>query len=199
MIGMFHDIPDSILAQMATLEALDARDRLDGTPKVARLRQIPAETGRFLALLAASAPSGPVLEVGTSGGYSGLWLSLACLRRGDSLTTFDLDSDKVRRALGTFSAAGVADRVQVVLGDARQHLAGFAGIAFCFLDTEKDIYLPCYETVIPRLAPGGFLVADNLISHQEELSDFLRMVQADRRVDVLVVPIGKGLLVCRRA
>ena len=56
---------------------------------------------------------------------------------------------------------------------ARQHLAGFAGIAFCFLDAEKDIYLPCYEMVIPRLAQGGFFVADNLISHVCEAMDGL--------------------------
>jgi len=183
---------------MAFLEAIDAQDRLDGTPKVARLRQIPPETGRFLAFLAASAPPGPVVEIGTSGGYSGLWISLACRQRGDWLTTFDSDAEKSRRAQETFAAAGMLDHVQVVLGDARSYLPGFEGIAFCFLDVEKDIYGECYELVVARLAPGGFFVADNVISHQEELSDFLQQVRADTRVDTLVVPIGKGLLVCRK-
>ena len=195
---MFHDIPAPVVERMAFLEAIDAQDRLDGTPKVARLRQIPPETGRFLALLAASAPPGPVVEIGTSGGYSGLWLSLACCQRGDRLTTFDSDTEKSHRAQETFAAAGVLEHVQVVLGDARRHLPGFDGIAFCFLDVEKDIYGECYELVVARLAPGGFFVADNVISHQEELSDFLQQVRADTRVDTLVVPIGKGLLVCRK-
>lgn len=196
---MFHDIPAPVLERMTFLEAIDAQDRLDGTPKVARLRQIPPETGRFLAFLAASAPPGPVVEIGASGGYSGLWLSLACSQRGDNLTTFDSDALKYRRAQESFAAAGVLEHVKVVLGDARQHLSGFEGIAFCFLDVEKDIYGECYELVVPRLAPGGFFVADNVISHQDELSMFLQQVRADIRVDALVVPIGKGLLVCRKA
>lgn len=195
---MFHDIPAPVLERMAYLEAIDAQDRLDGTPKVARLRQIPPETGRFLSLLAASAPPGAVLEIGTSGGYSGLWLSLACRQRGDRLTTFDSDAEKSRRARESFAAAGMLEHVQVVLGDARQHLPGYDEIAFCFLDVEKDIYGECYELVVPRLAPGGFFVADNVISHQDELSEFLLQVRADTRVDALVVPIGKGLLVCRK-
>lgn len=196
---MFHEIPAPVLERMAFLEAIDAQDRLDGTPKVARLRQIPPETGRFLALLAASAPPGQVVEIGTSGGYSGLWLSLACRQRGDGLTTFDSDAQKSWRAQESFAAAGVLEHVQVVLGDARQHLPDIGRIAFCFLDVEKDIYGECYELVVPRLEPGGFFVADNAISHQDELSEFLQQVRADIRVDALVVPIGKGLLVCRKA
>ena len=89
--------------------------------------------------------------------------------------------------------------MQLVHGDARSKLVELERIAFCFLDTEKDIYLQCYELVVPRMAPGGFLVADNVISHQAELADFVDRAMADERVDALVVPVGKGLLVCRRA
>jgi caffeoyl-CoA O-methyltransferase len=197
-MSIFHDIPAPVLERMAYLEAVDAQDRLDGTPKAARLRQIPPETGRFLALLAAGAPPGPVVEIGASGGYSGLWLALACRKRGDHLTTFDFDAEKARRAQESFTAAGMLDHARVVLGDARQHLPEFDTIAFCFLDVEKDIYSECYDLVVPRLASGGYLVVDNAISHQEELSEFLQHAQADVRVDALVVPVGKGLLVCRR-
>jgi caffeoyl-CoA O-methyltransferase len=196
---MFHNIPTSVLERMSYLEAIDNRDRQDGTPKAQRLRQIPPETGRFLAILAAGAPPGPVLEIGTSGGYSGLWLILACISRGDRLTTFEVAQDKVQLAGQTFAAAGVETHVQQVQGDARELLAGFERIAFCFLDAEKDIYQECYELAIPRLAPGGFFVADNVISHQAELEGFVERALADERVDALVVPIGKGLLVCRKA
>lgn len=68
---MFHDIPGAVLARMQELEAIDAHDREDGTPRLKRLRQIPPETGRFIALLAASSPSGRWIEIGTSAGYSG--------------------------------------------------------------------------------------------------------------------------------
>jgi predicted O-methyltransferase YrrM len=184
---------------MAYLESIDARDRQDGTPKAQRLRQIPPETGRFLALIAASAPPGPVLEIGASGGYSGLWLILACMQRRDRLTTFEVAENKVQLAQETFAAAGVESHVRLVFGDARPRLAEFEQIAFCFLDAEKEVYPECHELVVPRLAPGGFLVADNIISHQEELAGFVERALMDERVDALVVPVGKGLLVCRRA
>jgi caffeoyl-CoA O-methyltransferase len=107
---MFHNIPEPILKCMRELEAQDAIDREDGTPRGQRLRQIPPVTGKFLALLCASAPKGGVLEVGTSGGYSSLWLSLACRERGDRLTTFEILEEKVARANETFEAAGVSGK-----------------------------------------------------------------------------------------
>jgi predicted O-methyltransferase YrrM len=188
-----------MLERMAYLEAIDARDRQDGTPKAQRLRQIPPETGRFLALLAASAPAGAVLEIGTSGGYSSLWLILACISRGDRLTTFEAAENKVQLAQETFAEAQVAPHVDLILGDARSRLAQFEEIAFCFLDAEKDIYPDCYDLVVPRLAPGGFFIADNVISHRAELEIFIEQALADERLDALVVPVGKGLLVGRRA
>ncbi len=74
---MFHDIPPSVTRRMRALEAQDARDRVDGTHQKRRLRQVPPETGRFLALMAAAAPPGMVVEIGTSAGYSSLWIALA--------------------------------------------------------------------------------------------------------------------------
>ncbi len=83
--AVFEAITPAMAARMQALEAMDAADRSDGTPHAKRLRQIPPETGRFLAILAASAPAGNLVEVGTSAGYSALWLSLACRARGDVL------------------------------------------------------------------------------------------------------------------
>ena len=67
---MFHTIPKAIKERMAYLESLDKEDRLAGKSPLVRLRQVPPETGKFLALLAAGAPEGTYLEIGTSGGYS---------------------------------------------------------------------------------------------------------------------------------
>ena len=195
---MFQNIPKPILTQMRRLEELDALDRQDGTPRPRRLRQIPPVTGKFLALLCASAPSGGVLEVGTSGGYSSLWLTLACHARGDHLTTFEILEEKVARANETFESAQVTDQIQLIHGDAREVIDGYKDIAFCFLDAERDIYLEVYEKLIPNLTPGGILVADNVISHADELADFVAQAEDDPRVDALVVPIGKGILVCRK-
>ncbi|MBA7691850.1 hypothetical protein ES703_100405 [subsurface metagenome] len=69
---MFHNIPELVIRRMRYLEGLDSKDRANGTPRMERLRQIPPEIGKFLAILAASAPEGQFLEIGTSAGYSTL-------------------------------------------------------------------------------------------------------------------------------
>ena len=176
----------------------DATDREDGTPQLQRLRQIPPVTGKFLALLCASAPKGGVLEVGTSGGYSSLWLSLACRERGSHLTTFEVLEEKVALANETFEVAEVSDQIQLIHCDARQVISGYPDVAFCFLDAEKDVYLDVYEKVAPNLVPGGILAADNAINHADKLTEFLTRAENDPRVDALVVPVGKGVLVCRK-
>jgi predicted O-methyltransferase YrrM len=200
-IPLFHDIPEPIDRRMVTLEAMDARDRQDGTPHLQRVRQIPPVTGRLLALLAAGAPPGAWIEAGTSAGYSALWLALAARATNRSLTTFELLPEKVALAQETFRVAQVEDVVTLVAGDVRAELdaEAYRDIAFCFLDAEKDIYGDVYTLVVPRLVRGGLLLADNVISHGEQLAPFVQHAEADPRVDALVLTVGKGLLLCRKA
>jgi caffeoyl-CoA O-methyltransferase len=195
---MFHNIPKKIEERMHYLQSLDKKEREEEKPMLERLRQIPPETGKFLALLAASAPQGAYLEIGTSGGYSTLWLALACREVGRKLVTFEVLEEKVKLAKETFKAAGVEDVVELVAGDAREFLKNYKNVSFCFLDAEKEYYLDCYEKLIPNMVHGGLLVADNLISHQEQLRDMIDRTLNDDRVDSLVVPIERGELVCRK-
>ena len=195
---MFHPIPEPIQSQMHRLEAIDERDRQDRTPHLQRLRQVPAETGRLLALLAASVPPGALIEIGTSAGYSTLWLALAGRETGRQVITFEVLEEKQKLARATFSKAEVDDQVVLVAGDARESLLQHPEIAFCFLDAEKEIYQECYDLVIPRLVPGGILVADNVDSHREALSAMIAASLEDRRVDAVIVPIGTGVLLCRK-
>jgi caffeoyl-CoA O-methyltransferase len=197
-IDMFHEIPAAILQRMKHLEALDRQDREDNTPRLKRLRQVPRETGKFLALLAAGAPDGAILEIGTSAGYSTMWLALACREMGRRMTTFELLPEKIALASETFRLTGLEDVVTLVAGDALEKLAAYGDIAFCFLDAEKDVYADCYDLVVPRLVKGGLLVADNVISHEAELGPLVARSLADERLDAVVVPIGKGELVCRK-
>ena len=195
---MFHDIPRAIEERMRYLQSLDKQERLAGKPMLRRLRQIPPETGKFIALLAAAAPEGTYLEIGTSGGYSTLWLALACKELGRKLITFEVLEEKVELAKETLKKAGVQDVVELVPGDARDHLHKYKNVSFCFLDAEKDQYLDCYEKVVPNMVLGGLLVADNVISHKDQLKLMVDRALSDQRVDALVVPIERGELVCRK-
>ena len=196
---MFHNIPDRVLKRMRYLERLDAEHRRQSAKfHFDRLRQVPPATGKFLALLAASAPEGTYLELGTSGGYSSLWLSLAARAAGRKLVTFEISESKAALARETLAAAGIEDVVQLVAGDALKHLPRYKKIAFCFLDLEKPLYTKCYEAVVPKMVAGGLLVADNVISHRDDVAPFLRRALRDKRVDAQIIPVGSGLLVARR-
>ncbi len=178
---MFHPIPVATKSQMSRLESLDAIDRVDGTPPLKRLRQIPPETGQFLSLLAASVPPGDIIEIGTSAGYSTLWLILACQETGRKITSYEVLPEKVQLARETFRLAEVGEFVTIVEQDARQALSAHKNIAFCFLDAEKDTYAACYEKVIPRMVKGGILVADNAINFRTALEDMLAAALRDQR------------------
>jgi predicted O-methyltransferase YrrM len=187
-----------MLQRMAHLERIDAQDRSDGTPRAQRLRQITPDTGRFLALLAANTPAGAWLEIGASAGYSTMWLALAARATGRKVITFEIAPDKIALARESFRLAGVEAEIELVAGDARAHLPNYPQIAFCFLDAEKELYAECYELVVPRLVRGGLLVADNATDHRAALQPMLDRALADERVDALIVPIGKGELLCRK-
>jgi len=195
---MFHNIPAAIKNRMKFLEERDAKDRLDGTPRMQRLRQIPPETGKFLSLLAASAPKGEFLEIGTSGGYSTLWIALACQIKGVKLITFELLKEKIKLAKETFKITKMESIINLVEGDARNLITNYSNISFCFLDAEKEIYEDCYDLVIPNMVKGGLFIADNAINHYETLKPMIEKALYDERVDSIVVPIGKGELLCRK-
>jgi predicted O-methyltransferase YrrM len=195
---MFHQISDLIQKRMQYLVNLDTKDRENDTPLLQRLRQVPPETGKLLTLLAASAPPGQLIEIGTSAGYSSLWLSLACQETNRKVFTFEILEEKVKLARETFRISKVEDFVEIIEGDARELLIDFQNIAFCFLDAEKEYYQELFDLVIPKMVSGGLFVADNVISHEEELKSMLDNVFEDKRVDALIIPIGKGLLLCRK-
>jgi caffeoyl-CoA O-methyltransferase len=195
---MFHNIPEEIKQRMHYLESKNVKDRQSQKSHLQRLRQIPPETGKFIALLAVAAPEGDYLEIGTSGGYSALWLSLACKELKRKLVTFEVLEEKVKLARETFKLAGVENLIQLIPGDAREHLHNYQKIAFCFLDAEKEVYLDCYEKIVPNMVKGGLLVADNIISHKDVLKPMAERAANDERVDALVVPIGSGELLCRK-
>lgn len=195
---MFNNIPKEIIDRMEYLSQIDEADRKDGTPRLQRLRQIPPDTGKFIALLLASSPEGIALEIGTSAGYSSMWLGLACIETGKKLYTFELLEEKIKLAKETFSLTKFHDVITLVEGDALENIEKFESISFCFLDAEKSMYYGCYEKIIPKLVKGGILVADNAINHYETLKPMIDMAMNDDRVDSVVVPIGKGELICRK-
>ena len=183
---------------MAHLEAVDRKDRTDGTEHLKRLRQVPRETGKFIALLASLCPRGEYVEVGTSAGYSSLWLWTALKGRGIRLKTYEILPEKAALARETFRLSGVSDDIELVEGDFLERGAALKNVAFCFVDCEKHFYEKIFDMVSGRIVRGGLLAADNAISHSGEIRSMLSKAENDERFDTLTVPVGQGVLVCRR-
>jgi predicted O-methyltransferase YrrM len=188
---MFHDISPSMQQVMRALEEQTERDQ-------PALRSVCADVGRCLALLAMLAPEGTFLELGSSGGYSSLWLSLAARARGVTLTTVELDEKKVALARENICRAGTADAVQAVHGDALDYVSRFEQIAFCFSDLQPpELNARIYDKAVPRLIPGGLLVIDNVTSPRFQ-TELLNRAENDPRVDCVLLPFPKGDLICRK-
>ncbi len=182
-------------AVLDRLEVRDARERETGAGRERRLRQVTPDVGRFLHNLVLAARPRSLIEIGTSGGYSTIWIGAAARAAGGSLTTLEIDPLKVTLARESLRDAGLGGAVTVVEGDAFEYMRHRAELAgFVFLDAEKEDYLAFLGLIVPLLSPGGVLVADNLISHEADLREFRDAALADPRVSAVVVPIGRGEL-----
>jgi predicted O-methyltransferase YrrM len=176
---------------MSELEEQTERDQRS-------LRSVNTDVGRLLLILAMSAPQGAFLELGSSGGYSSLWLSLAARAKGVTLTTVDLDEKKVALARHNVARAGAESSVQVFHGNAFDYAGRPESLAFCFSDIEPpENNAKIYELVVPRLVPGGWLVVDNITSPRFQ-TELLNRAENDPRVDSVLLPFPKGDLICRK-
>jgi predicted O-methyltransferase YrrM len=186
-------------AVLDELERHDAREREQGTPRAERLRQVTPEVGRFLHTLVLTTRPRSIVEIGTSGGYSTVWLATAARAVGASVVTLEIDPAKVRRAITSLREAGVDGVAAIVEGDAFAYLRERREpVDFVFLDAEKEDYEAFLELIVPLLPPGGLLIADNLTSHADDLAEFRRRAESDPRLSAVVVPIGRGELVAAK-
>jgi predicted O-methyltransferase YrrM len=169
-------------------------DRLD------RWRNLEPDTARLLALLVRALGPRRALELGTSNGYSTIWLADAVRSAGGSLTSVEIDSARMERARANLSAAGLEQAVELRIADAGAVLADSADGAwdFVFLDAERPAYVSYWPDLARVLAPRGVLAIDNVISHADELIEFRELVAHDARVSEALAPTGAGLLLVVR-
>lgn len=119
--------------------------------------------GRLLRLLTETTGAKNVVEIGTSNGYSGLWLCLALQSTGGKLITHEIDAGRASLARKNFKRAGVEDVVTLVEGDAHTEVAKLKGpIDVLFLDADKEGYVDYLEKLVPLVRPGGLILAHNI-------------------------------------
>jgi caffeoyl-CoA O-methyltransferase len=188
-------VPPEVRAVMLRLEGADARDRVDRTPDRDRLRAVGPEARLFLHLLVLATGARLVVELGTSSGYSALWLATAARANGGRLVSFEIDKRKLALATGTFAEARVTDVAELRAQDAAEGLTAFVReVDLVFMDHEKHLYEAALEPSVRALRPGGVLVADNLTSHEKALAGFRAAALAHRELTAQVLPLGRGQL-----
>lgn len=185
--------------------AEEAAGRAGGRRVPADERSLPIgeEAGAFLNLLIKALQGKRLLELGTSNGYSTIWLAEAARAVGGTVVTIEAVEKKQAYARAAIAKAGLAEIVDFRLGDAIEILKTLPGpFDFVLLDIWKDLYIPCLDLFYPKLAPGAVIAADNMIDpagHRGEAADYRRAVRAKPQVQSLLLPLGQGIELSRFA
>jgi predicted O-methyltransferase YrrM len=158
-------------------------------------------TGQLMNLLIKEAKARTILELGTSHGYSTVWLAEAARATSGKVISMDVHPGKQEYARRALSSAGLAEFAEFKLGDARESIAALPGpIDFVLLDLWKDLYIPCFDLFYPKLGSGAMVIADNMIFPEfsrRDAEDYRRHVRAKSDLQSVLLPVGSGLEVSR--
>ena len=192
---------DELLESLLTeLEQLGKSNDQAVSDRSRRMLNITRDTGEFLAVLVRVTLARRILEIGTSNGYSTLWLASAARDIGGTVTTVEHSNFKVDLAAENFLRSGLAPFIVQLHDDASQVLShqGDAAFDMIFLDSERLEYPSFWPDIKRVLRPGGLLIADNAITHPGEIAPFIALVKADAEFITCLVPVGNGEFLATR-
>src|SRR5437763_14777544 len=165
-----------------------------------KMLNLEPETALFLNILMRSSRRTRVLEIGTSNGYSTIWLAWAASLTGGHVTSIDRDAHKQAQADANLRHVGLREFVDLLCGDATEIAANLRGPFDCiFFDADRYSAPAQLSLLIPKLMPDVLLLADNVLSHPEEIAGYLQAVEALPQFDHIVIPIGKGVSIAYRS
>jgi predicted O-methyltransferase YrrM len=166
------------------------------------LLSVGRDVGMLLYLLATGGQARRILELGSSYGYSTVWLAAAARVTGGKVVSLELKEFKIEQARQALTRAGLSTRVEFHVGDCLDSLKTLTGpFDFVLLDVWKDIYLPCFELVHPKLASGGVIIADNMLLPQAvrpQAEAYRARVRQAGDMDSVLLDIGNGIEVSRK-
>ncbi|WP_210395128.1 O-methyltransferase [Motiliproteus sediminis] len=190
----------SVATILAELEKLGCDNDRIQNDKSKRYLNITHDTGVFLAWLVNAVQAKTVLEVGTSNGYSTLWLASSVTQTAGHVYTIERDRTKAKEAAANFDRAGLQSRITLLVDEAFSALSRVpAPVDLIFLDADRSAYLDMAPRLYELLKAGGVLVCDNALSHADELADFVNWVQSQAQLSSCLIPVGKGELLIYKA
>jgi len=176
------------------LHALGAQHDAVEREHTRRLLNCGPEAGRLLAILVRATRAQRILELGTSNGYSTIWLAWAASATGGHVTTVDRAPYKIAMARTNLDRAGLADRVTIREAPILDVLHEEASpVDLVFLDADRTSYLAYFDPLATRLRPGGLLATDNVVSHASEVAAFLAHLRAHAALETVTLPVGNGV------
>jgi predicted O-methyltransferase YrrM len=163
--------------------------------RLERFRNVEPATAELLGVLIRATGARSILELGTSNGYSTIWLADAAEASGGLVVSVDVDGTRTELARANLREAGLESRVELRTEDAAGTLAesGNGTWEFMFLDAERPAYASYVPDLVRTLSPGGLLAVDNVLSHEGELVEFTRVIEAEPALTLAVVPVGAGV------
>jgi len=180
-------------ATLSPEEALRRRDEM--------LLPVGRAAGTLMNLLIKEAGARRILEVGSSYGYSTIWLAEAAVAVGGKVLSLELQAAKTEYAQAQLKRAGLESGVEFRVGDALASLAALPGpFDFVLIDLWKDLYVPVFELLHPKLAQGAIVVADNMLqpeSARAHAKAYRQRVSAATDMSSVLLEVGNGLEVSR--
>ncbi len=191
---------ESLQELLQELEQFGLRNDTAISDRPRRMLNITRDTGEFLSVLVQAMNARRVLEIGTSNGYSTLWLALAANVMDGHVTTVELSEFKLALAAKNFERAGISHVITQVRGEAGKLLESTteSSFDFIFLDSERSEYPGWWPDIKRVLRKGGLLVVDNATSHSAEIAPFVALVSADPDFTICTVPVGNGEFLATR-
>ena len=196
---IFDGLQNSEQELLLELENRDKKERDENVDTKYRLRQIPRETGEFLyGLLSNSSinkQNWKGLEIGSSGGYSTMWQGFA-LRDHNSgkLISLEIDPKKVELATSNLNKANLEKHVNIIRVDAQDYISSSKEqFDYIFVDAEKSDYTKYLKLLKGNVYSGSICVADNIISHADDLKEFINYLDQESSLKYTILSIGKGL------
>lgn len=165
------------------------------------LLPIGPDTGAVLYELAKANKAKTILEVGASYGYSTLWLADAARETGGKVISLEIHPGKVEYAKGVLAETGLSDYVEHVVGDAVAAIEALPGpFDFVLIDLWKELYVPCFERIYPKLSRGALVAADNIVYPPFERDNALayrKLVRSKPELESVLLPVGAGVELTR--
>jgi predicted O-methyltransferase YrrM len=185
----------TVLAELESWGLENDRTQTDRSRKMLNLER---KTAEIVSSLIVGAKAKRVLEIGTSNGYSTIWLAASVGPRG-RVISIDRNPEKQRLAKENLERAGLLDRTELLLGNATEIVAGREGpFDAVFFDADRFSAPEQLALLVPKLSPKALLLADNALSHPDEIAGYLAAIQVLPDFKHEVIPVGKGLSVASR-